>query len=143
MNPFECIKEMKKTLGFEIQQKNIKENDTISQKEHYTRMLNMLDILEKEIKDAEYNYEVESIKHEVKVFDDTTVLQKQLNDDVIIFQPIAIDDADLYNIDMYSLADVLRQLHDSGKIKEDMLILPPNINVFRAKLALYNTKDKE
>ena len=35
---------------------------------------------------------------------------------------------------MESLSNALTQLKQTGKVDEDILILPPNINVFRAKL---------
>lgn len=135
MNPFERIAEMKKFFKTEIIEKDIKPTDMISQKEHYARMINMLNILSEEMKEAEYNYQVKSVDNKVTTFDNLTVLQKDLNDDIIIFQPIAIGEQELSAIDMQSLADVLTKLRDSGTIKENIVLLPPNINVFRAKLA--------
>lgn len=135
MNPFERIEEMRQALKAEIKNNNIKSDDYIKQIEHYKRMVGMLNILEEEMKDAEYNYQIESIDSKVKVFDELTVLQQELNDNVIIFQPVAINDVELSAIDMQSLADILTKLRDSGEIKENILLLPPNINVFKAKLA--------
>ena len=37
---------------------------------------------------------------------------------------------------MDSLANITRELKDNGKIKEDILILPPGINVIKAVLKL-------
>lgn len=142
MNPFECIEEMKQTLKSEVVSKNIKGSDYISQAQHYQRMMSMLNILEEELKTAEYNYEVESLKHEVKTFSDFTVLQEQLNDDVIVFQPVGNID-EISAMDLNSLADILRKLSDSGQIEENMLIIPPNINIFRAKLARSINEDDE
>lgn len=138
MNPFEHINELKQFIMTEVKNAGINKNylgKDISEAEHYKQMLNMLNILENDMAEAEYNYQVESINHEVKVFNELTVLQKELNEDVIIFQPIAVGETELSAIDMQSLADVLTKLRDSGEIKENILLLPPNINVFKAKLA--------
>ena len=135
MNPFERIEEMRQALKAEIKNNNIKSDDYIKQIEHYKRMVGMLNILEEEMKEAEYNYQIESIDSKVKVFDELTVLQQELNDNVIIFQPVAVNDVELSAIDMQSLADILTKLRDSGEIKENIILLPPNINVFKAKLA--------
>lgn len=144
MNPFERINEMKQAIEAEVKSKGLEEMQGLfTAKEHYGRMFNMLSILEKDLKDAEYHYEVESVNYKIKTFEEMTVLQKDLNEDVIIFQPIAIGEEELSAIDMQSLSDVLVQLRDAGQIKENMILLPPNINVFRAKLAepKENTED--
>lgn len=143
MNPFERIKEMKEILKAEIKNNGIKSNDTITQMEHYKRMVNMLNVLEKEMEDAEYHYQVESIDRTVTTFDDFTVFHQQLNDDVLIFQPMTLSEDDLSIIDMQSLADTLRHLHESGQIKENILLLPPNINILKAKLALPSADSDE
>lgn len=141
MNPFERIKEMKQILKTEIVSNGIKENDTITQGEHYKRMMGMLTILEEELKNAEYNYEVKTVNNTVQTFDEYTVLQKELNEDVIIFQPVPVDETEFTAVDMKSLADVLTHLHNDGQIKENILLLPPNVNVFRAKLAIPKQED--
>lgn len=134
MNPFYYIKELRDTT--ESLLKAVKDTTAyMTAEQHYKEMLNMLDLLSTEMQEAEYHYEVESVKHHVKVFDEMTVLQKELTEDVLIFQPIAIGEAELSAIDMQSLAEVLTKLRDDGMIKENILLLPPNINVFRAKLA--------
>ena len=138
MNPFEYINDMKQMLRTEVKEKGIQPNDTITQKEHYTRMLNMLNILEEELKNAEYNYQIESVNGEITTFDELAVNKSQLNDDVIIFQPSAVTE-DFSMIDMQSLADVLTKLRDDGQIKENIILLPPDIGVFKAKL----TNNKE
>lgn len=140
MNPFERIKEMKEILKAEVQNNGIKGSDVITQAEHYKRMLGMLTILEEEMKDAEYNYEIESIDHEVRTFGELIVMQRQLNDKVLIFQPVVTEE-ELTAVDMQSLADVLRQLKDSGEIKENMILMPPDINIFRARLAQPKEED--
>jgi hypothetical protein len=134
MNPFERIEEMKEILKSEVINNGIKGSDTITQAEHYKRMLGMLSILEEELEQAEYNYQVESINREVKTFDEQAVLYSQLNEDVVIFQPVQTNE-EYTMVDLQSLADVLRKLHDSGQIKENIILLPPDINVFRAVLA--------
>ena len=68
---------------------------------------------------------------------------KNLNEDIIIFQPVVTQD-EFSTVDMQSLAEVLTKLRDAGQIKENIVLLPPNINVFRAKLSLPDKKeDKE
>lgn len=134
MNPFEYINDMKQMLKTEVKEKGIQPNDTITQKEHYTRMLNMLNILEEELKSAEYNYQIESINGEITTFNELAVSKSQLNEDVIIFQPSAVTE-DFSMVDMQSLADVLTKLRDDGQIKENIILLPPDIGVFKAKLA--------
>lgn len=142
MNPFERIEEMREVLRTEVKSKNIKGSDYITQAEHYKRMMGMLNILEEEMKEAEYNYQVEALDHTVTTFEELTVLQKQLNEDVIIFQPVG-DMNEISAIDMQSLADVLTKLRDSGQIKENIIVLPPNINTFRAKLATPKEDEEE
>lgn len=134
MSPFERIEEMKGILKAEIKNNGIKPDDVITQKEHYERMYSMLSILSEELKDAEYNYEIESIDQKIHTFEELAVTRRQLNDSILIFQPVATED--FAAKDMQSLADVLRHLKDSGEIKEDMILIPPDINVFRAKLVL-------
>ena len=142
MNPLERINEMKELMLSEAKNALSQENQTITVKEHYDYIYKMLLLLERDLKDAEYNYQVESINHKVKTFDELTVLEKELNDDVIIFQPV-VGEEDITALDMNSLADVLKRLKDNGQIKENILLLPPNINVFRAVLAVPTEDDKE
>lgn len=140
MNPFEKIEEMKQILVSEIKTNNIKKTDTITQEEHYKRMINMLNILSEELKTAEYYYQAEKITGEIKTFDELPVLQKKLNEDIIIFQPVVV--GEFRQSDMHSLADVLKALKDDGQIKENIIILPPDIEVLRAVLAT-STEDEE
>jgi len=141
MNPFERIEEMKSVLKAEFKNNGINPDEVITQKEHYKRMYGMLSILAEELKNAEYNYEIESLNQEIRTFGELAVTERQLNDEVLIFQPIATEDFSAN--DMQSLADVLRHLRDSGQIKENMIIIPPDINIFRAKLALPKEEDEE
>lgn len=142
MNPLERINEMKNLMLSEAKNALSKENQTITVKEHYDYIYKMLLLLERDLKDAEYNYQVESLNHKVKTFEELTVLEKELNDDVIIFQPVVGED-EITALDMNSLADVLKKLRDDGQIKENILLLPPNINVFRAVLAVPSEEDKD
>ena len=91
--------------------------------------------LETEMKNAEYNYQVSSIENKnVFTFDELTVLEKQLNDEVLIFQPVNINGDEVTNVDMNSLAQALTNLRDDGKITQNILVLPQNVNVFKAVL---------
>lgn len=136
MNPFEHIKELRSLLKTEVKEKNINKfntEPTITEAEHYSRMLNLLAIIEKDLESAEYNYKIELNGHsKVHTFKEMSFLQSNLNDDVILFQPISEDV--LSNTDMKSLADILSKLRDTEQIKQNMIILPPGINVFKAVL---------
>ena len=137
MNPFDYIKEMKDTIKAEAKNAGINSNylgKNISQAEHYEKMLNMLNVLEIEMQQAEYNYQIKTVEQKIKTFDEHVVIQKRLNEDVLIFQPVGSED-EIRAVDMQSLADVLRRLHDTDVVKETMLLLPPSVNVFRAVLA--------
>ena len=87
---------------------------------------------------AEYNYQVETVDGEVMTFDEASFMKKQLNDEVVIFQPVGLTEEEITAVDMESMADILRKLHDSNIIKENIILLPPNVNIFRAKLAKPN-----
>ena len=131
MNAFDYIQELKDTIN------NKRQNDTntnISIEQHYNEILNILDILKIELEQVEYNYELETIDCNIKTFDEYTVTEKQLNENVILFQPLTIDEFDLSEIDLQSLTSILQKLKDKDLIKEDIIIIPPNINIFRAKL---------
>ena len=87
------------------------------------------------MKNAEYNYQVSSVENKnVFTFDELTVLEKQLNDEVLIFQPVNINGDEVTNVDMNSLAQVLTNLRNDGKITQNILVLPQNVNVFKAVL---------
>lgn len=138
MNPFERINELKQVIFGEIKSAGINKNfagKSMTEAEHYKRMLNMLNILETEMGEAEYHYEVEALDHSVMTFEEHTVFQKELNNNVIIFQPINVGEDEISMLDMESLSNILVKLRDSGEIEENIIILPPNVNVFRAKLA--------
>jgi hypothetical protein len=142
MNPFEYIDEMKEVLKQEVKTKNIKGGDYITQAEHYKRMFGMLDILKEELAQAEYNYQIKTVNGKVKTFEEHVVLEKKLNDEVLVFQPVGTDE-EIRTIDMQSLADCLRTLQEKDLIKETMILVPPNVNIFRAVLANNNITDDE
>lgn len=132
MNAFDYIQELKDMID------NKRQNDTntsISIEQHYNEILNILDILKIELEQVEYNYELETIDCNIKTFNEYTVMEKQLNENIILFQPLTIDEFDLSEIDLQSLTSILQKLKDKDLIKEDIIIVPPNINIFRAKLA--------
>lgn len=141
MNPFEYIKELKQVVTANATNPENKDK-TISYQEHCNGLMNMLNVLESEMEHAEYNYQVIGINYsDIHTFGELTVMQKELSDEVLIFQPIAVGEAELSAVDMKSLADVLTQLRDNGTINQNILLLPPNINIFKA--VLKRPKDKE
>ena len=129
MNAFEYIDEIRKVI-----ESSTDGGDVISKQEAYQMVLNVLDMLTTELKDVEYNYAVETVDGEVITFDNFTVLHKRLNDNVIIIQPIPMGE-EMVQADYDSLRDVLEAAPQAGQIKENIVILPPGISVFKAKLA--------
>ena len=141
MNAFDYIRELKQVVVNNAKDTN-NQNKQLTYKEHCSGLYNTLCVIEKELEMAEYNYEIESVNGNITTFDEMTFMQKQLNDEVIIFQPVALTEEELTAVDMQSMANVLKRLHDNDIIKENMIILPPNVNIFRAKLSK-STKDKD
>lgn len=129
MNAFNYINEIKGVI-----ESSSDGSDVITKQEAYQMVLNALDVLAAELQDAEYNYVVETVGGEVITFDNFTVLNKRLNDNVLIIQPVPMGE-ELVQADYESLREVLEAAHQAGHIKESMVILPPNISVFKAKLA--------
>ena len=132
MTPFKQIEEMKDVI--EQQKQSCDASATMTMTEHLEAMINFLNVLQASLENAEYRYDVAPIEQEMHSLKNYHIMRKKLNDDVIIFQPIAIGEAELSAIDMESLSSVLTQLKEAGKVEEDILILPPNVNIFRAKL---------
>lgn len=130
MNAFEYIDEM-----IDVISKSTDGEEIITKQDHYNSLTSALQMLRQEMENAEYNYVVQSVEQEVITFSELVLLKKQLTDDVIIFQPIAIGEEELSAIDMQSIANTLTQMKDSGIVKENILLLPPNINIFKAKLS--------
>ena len=86
----------------------------------------MLNVLEQEMEHAEYNYQVTGVNYrDILTFGELTVMQKELNDEVLIFQPIAVGEAELSAVDMQSLADVLTKLKDNGTITQKIKKMNP------------------
>lgn len=133
MTPFERIEEMKNIINNQRDTCDLQQNMTLEK--HFDAMSNFLDVLEKSLETAEYCYDIQPVEQDMHTLKDYHIMEKQLNDNVIIVQPIAIGEAELQAIDIESLADVLKTLKENGKIEEDILLLPPNVNVFRAVLA--------
>ena len=143
MNPFEYIDELKRTVQANMADEN-NAKKTITYQEHCTGLMNMLNILKQEMEHAEYNYQVTGVNYkDILTFGELTVMQKELSDEVLIFQPIAVGEAELSAVDMQSLADVLTKLRNDGTITQNMLLLPPNINVFKAVLKRPEDKEDE
>ena len=143
MNPFEYINELKQTITSNATNP-VNKDKTLSYQEHCNILINMLNVLEQEMEQAEYNYQVTGVHYdEIHNFNELTVMQKELTDEVIIFQPIAVGEAELSAVDMNSLATVLKSLRDNGTITQNMLLLPPNINVFKAVLKCPEEKQDE
>lgn len=133
MNVFEYLNEMESAIK---SRKNVTDKETfISMEEHNQEMLNMIQILKTEMEMAEYNYTVENLSHTVHTFGEYTVLQQELNDELILVQPLALGESELSMIDMQSLCDILQQVKDNNLIKQNIVIVPPNITFFKAKLA--------
>ena len=135
MNAFDYIKELKETIN--TLRNNTEPHRNFTAKEHFDFIDNMLNLLEKEMHNAEYSYRFESahirgINNYISN-NDFVVTETELTNDIIIFQPVA---EEYTYADMDSLANITRELKDNGKIKEDILILPPGINVIKAVLKL-------
>lgn len=141
MNTFEYLDEMKKII-MEQKEKAVKEgNKPMTAEEHFDQMYNMLYIIEKEMANAEYVYEAKGVLHEDYItFGEHTVLQKRLTDSLLIFQPMV---SDIEALDMEGIAGVLSDLHEAGRIPEDIILLPPDINILRARLRKPEDKPHE
>lgn len=129
MNAFEYIDEVRNVI-----RNSTDGEEPILKKDAYQMMLNLLDMMAVQLENAEYNYQVESVSGDIVTIDKFTIFQKKLNDQVIIFQPIPIGEYEMEETDYESLRQVLEELHRSGQIKENILILPPDIRLFRAIL---------
>ena len=141
MNAFDYIQELKQVIVNNAKDPN-NQDKQLTYKEHCSGLYNTLCVIEKELEMAEYNYEIESVNGNITSIDEMTFMQILLNDEVILFQPVALTEEELTAVDMQSMASVLKRLHDNDIIKENMIILPPNVNIFRAKLSK-STKDKD
>lgn len=135
MNPFEKIANLKATLLAEAKSSGVNLDNTISYREHYQKLLSLLGILELDLQTARYNYAVQRFHNqEIHIFDEMTVSSTQLKDDILLFQPVSNNGQEVTAVDMASLYEVLRQAYESGAIKQNMIVLPPGVNVFYAQL---------
>ena len=137
MNAYEYIQELKQVIVNNAKDPS-NQDKQMTYKEHCLSLYSTLSVLEKELEMAEYNYQVETVDGEVMTFDEAAFMKKQLNDEVVIFQPVGLTEEEITAVDMESMADILRKLHDSNIIKENIVLLPPNVRIFRAKLAKPN-----
>ena len=137
MNAYEYIQELKQVIVNNAKDPS-NQDKQMTYKEHCLGLYSTLSVLEKELEMAEYNYQVETVDGEVMTFDEAAFMKKQLNDEVVIFQPVGLTEEEITAVDMESMADILRKLHDSNIIKENIVLLPPNVRIFRAKLAKPN-----
>lgn len=140
MNAFEHIDQLEAVIKKNIQEKD--QTQTITLEEHNKSMLNMLYIIKKCLGDAEYVFQAKRIGHEdYMTFGEYTVLYSHLADDLLLFQPMCSDGSFL-SVDMSSIAEELGKLKQSGRIKEDMILLPPDVNVLRATLRKPDTPEE-
>lgn len=140
MNPFERIKEYRAALLLQIKDTLVRPKDTLTYEEHYKVLLTFLNLLESDLKTAEYEYVVEKIGKDgestmFETYKDMTLQATGIGENLLLFQPIFNDGKDIDNTDIDSLADALEALKGADRIKEDILIIPPGINVFKARLA--------
>lgn len=134
MDPFESLKILRQAFIDNTAMHN--EEDTMTYKEYKDTVLHMLDVLEHDLGDASYSYVMENINaDEIFDIDGYTVTQKQLADGLVVIQPALSDPGDMVMINMESLCDTIVAMKESGRIKEDIIIAPPFVNMFRAKLA--------
>lgn len=141
-NPFDKINEMKVILQQEAA--GVKPDDTITYREHFQRMLNMLSILLKELENAGYNYVIEDEeKGMYHTFEELTIKSMNLTDELIVVRPVAVDTMAFDQIDMESLYNVLAEMKNAGQIKENIIVLPPNVEILRAKLSQSREENNE
>lgn len=132
MTPYEHIDQLRAIL-----EKDTGNDDkTITVKEHRERMQTFLNLIQSSLESAEYVFESEAIDTEIVTFESYTMTKRQLNDEVIIFQPVAVSGKDfIATADMQSIAGVIQDLVDHDLIQEKVILLAPNVNVFRAKIS--------
>lgn len=140
MNPFDRIREYRKALLQQIKNTLVKPSDTLTYEQHYTTMMNFLKLLETDLKNTRYEYVVESIgkgpnRAAFNEFNGMTLQAETIGENLILFQPLFADGHDIGGADIDSLADALQALKEAGRIEEDILIIPPGVNVLRARLA--------
>ena len=133
MTIYYYIQELENYIKKDMEEKGINENDDgpfISYKEHSKIMINMLNILKKEINNVEYAYHVDYLDGKTMLFDDIPVYQQDLNSELIAFSPVSLKDAEV--IDMSSLSEIVTNAIKNGIIDKNVILLPPNINILKA-----------
>lgn len=147
MNPFDRIREYRAALLLQIKDTLVRPSDTLTYEEHYKTLLTFLKLLEGDLQTAEYNYVIERIDNDpsskigYSSYDKMTLQASAIGDNLLLFQPIFTENDTIYPPDMDSLIEALGALKKNGRIKEDMLIVPPGVNVLRARLADPNNPD--
>ena len=127
MNLYTRLEELRQSIAYNRDNPSQAIN---SQQDLYNTMDKFLDLIEMDIKDVEYNFVIENVDGGVRVFDGAALTETQLNEDICLFQIL-----DEENVDIESLSDILKQLVDANKIQGNVLLIPPNISVFKAKIA--------
>ena len=127
MNLYTRLEELRQSIAYNRDNPSQAIN---SQQDLYNTMDKFLDLIEMDIKDVEYNFVIENVDGGVRVFDGAALTETQLNEDICLFQIL-----DEENVDIESLSDMLKQLVYANKIQGNVLLIPPNISVFKAKIA--------
>lgn len=134
MTVFEKIAQMSDVLKGQTASVNL--DTTLTYREHYAQMINMLSILTEELRNAEYNYVVENLENDTHhTFQELNLSASHLNENIILIQPCPENEMQMQMIDMKSLFDIACKMKKSGIVKEDIIFIPPWVNVLKAKLA--------
>ena len=129
-NPFQKLNEIKDMVKTHSQDKDL--DDMISRKDHYKEMYNLITLIEKELADARYQFVFGTLYgEEFSMENDITMTKKELDEDLTVFQPYL--EADNYNSE--EIADALTKYVQQGTIDKNILLLPPEVSILRAKLA--------
>lgn len=144
MNPFKKLKEIKDMILANAKAANKSLDDTLTYREHYNQIVSILNIIENELKNAEYNYKIESLKiSDIHVFGELTVKESELNDEILLFQPLSNNGELVTDADLQSLYDILLKMRDKNQITKNMIVIPQYMNVLKAVLANEDEDDKE
>lgn len=147
MNPFDRIREYRAALLLQIKDTLVQPSDTLTYKEHYKTLLTFLKLLEEDLKNSEYEYVLKQYGGNNETgycqYDGMTIQSGMLSDNLLLFQPLFVDHTYSYSPDMESLIDALTALKEAGRFKEDVIVIPPGINIIRAKLAGSEDQEEE
>lgn len=144
MNPFKKLKEVKDMILANAKAANKSLDDTLTYREHYNQIVSILNIIENELKNAEYNYKIESLKtSDIHVFGELTVKETELNDEILLFQPLSNNGELVTDADLQSLYDILLKMRDENQITKNMIVIPQYMNVLKAVLANEDEDDKK